>query len=318
MKTMGFPISRKENENRRAIIPEDLKNIRNVGAMFFEEGYGHILGFSDSDYKNVGANISARNIVLKQDLICDPKIGDADYLKNLTNQTIVGWIHAVQNRRITDLIIENELSAYAWEDMYKFGRHIFYKNNELAGEAAVLHAFQCYGVLPFGKKVALLGRGNVAIGAMRVLNMLGAEVSQYGRAQEELFRKEFSKYDVIINAILWDPTRTDHIIYKSDLSYIKPNSLIIDISCDKSGAIETSVPTTIDTPTYICKDIVHYVVDHTPSLYYRTASENISKAWAPFIDQMIDEKISDKCLVNAEIIHNGTIIDKRICVVQQR
>ena len=44
--------------------------------------------------------------------------------------------------------------------------------------------------------------------------------------------------------------------------------MIIDISCDRNGGIETSIPTTIENPTYMVEGIRHYVVDHTPSLFY--------------------------------------------------
>ena len=103
----------------------------------------------------------------------------------------------------------------------------------------------CHGVFPYGKKVAVLGRGNTARGAIKMLNHLGADVMSYDRHTEVLFRKELGSYDVIVNAILWDTNRKDHIIYKYDLSRMKKDCMIIDISCDRNGGIETSIPTTI-------------------------------------------------------------------------
>jgi N5-(carboxyethyl)ornithine synthase len=74
--------------------------------------------------------------------------------------------------------------------------------------------------------------------------MLGAEVVQYDRKTESMLRDEIGEYDVIVNCILWDVQRTDHIIYESDLARMKKNSMIIDVSCDRNGGIETSIPTT--------------------------------------------------------------------------
>ena len=37
MKTIGFPISHKENENRRAVVPEHIKNMRNPEYLYFEK-----------------------------------------------------------------------------------------------------------------------------------------------------------------------------------------------------------------------------------------------------------------------------------------
>jgi len=74
MKTVGFPISRKENEKRRAIVPQDISKIRHPELLFFETGYGAVLGISDEDYIKAGANITSCEEVLKKDIICDPKI----------------------------------------------------------------------------------------------------------------------------------------------------------------------------------------------------------------------------------------------------
>ena len=64
-----------------------------------------------------------------------------------------------------------------------------------------MHAFQCWGEMPYNCKVALLGRGNVSRGALKLLSMLGAEIIVYDRKTEKLFRKEVGKFDVIVNAI---------------------------------------------------------------------------------------------------------------------
>ena len=317
MKTIGFPISHKENEKRRALVPNDLKKIVNISNLYFEKGYGLDLGYSDEDYIKAGANITDRDNVLKKDIICDPKIGDAEYLDYLKNQTVFGWIHAVQNREITDKLISNCLTAYAWEDMYDDGRHVFWRNNEIAGEAAILHAYMCYGVFPYNTKVAVIGRGNTARGAIKTLNYMGANVMCYDRRTERLLRKEISNYDVIVNAVLWDTKRSDHILYKQDLNRMKKNSMIIDISCDKNGGIESSVPTTIDNPTYYYENVLHYVVDHTPSIFYKTATESISHEVCNYIDCFIEEKKSD-ILSKALIIHNGQIVDHRIIEFQKR
>lgn len=312
MKTVGLPISRKKNEKRRALVPKDLSFITNVDQLYFETGYGEILGFSDEDYTKMGAHIGDFEEVIAKDIIVDPKIGDEPFLKDLKEgQTVFGWLHAVQNKDITDKILDANLTAYAWEDMYEDGRHTFWRNNEIAGEAAVMDAFECFGLMPYKTKVALLGRGNVAGGALKILTCLGADVTVYNRRMEDLFRKELGAYDVVINALLWDTSRKDHIIYKEDLGRMKKNALIIDISCDRAGAIETSIPTTMDDPTYLVDGITHYVVDHTPSIFFKNASLGLSDQVKKYIDQLIEGKIS-KSLQDALIVEKGVIIDQRI------
>lgn len=319
MKTVGFPISHKENEHRRALLPADIRKLAHPEMLVFESGYGKVLGFSDTDYLEAGANIAARDKALSMDIICDPKIGDADYLSLLKHQTIFGWVHAVRNRDITDILVSSKLTAYAWEDMFEVGgnRHCFWRNNEIAGEAAVLHAFQCYAMMPYHAKVALIGRGNVGSGALRILTLFGVDVTVYTRQTEALLRKELPEYDVVVNAVLWDASRKDHLIYREDLKRMKPGAMIIDISCDRAGAIETSIPTTIESPTYLVDGITHYVVDHTPSLYYKTASKDISVEVAKHIDALIEGR-ETLVLQNAAPIRDGKIMDKRVLEFQHR
>lgn len=319
MKRIGFVISHKENEFRRALVPADIPSIKNRDRIFVEQGYGEKLGFSDEVFLRAGVNVCSRQEALSMEIVCDPKIGDADYLAQLSDQTVFGWIHAVQNRPITDAIIAGRLTAYAWEDMHHRGLHTFYRNNEIAGEAAIMHAFQCHGEFPYQKRVAVIGRGNTAMGAIKALHYLGANVTVYNRATEGLFRAEIGQYDTIVNAVLWDTRRTDHIICREDLHRMRPGSMIIDISCDRAGGIETSVPTTIEQPDYMVDGVRHYVVDHTPSLFYKTASAEISRAAAPFYDALIEDRANaDEVLAHALAIEGGRIVDQRIIDFQKR
>lgn len=318
MRKIGFIISDKENEKRRAITLEDAKKVINKEYLCFQEGYGSLFGLNDSEFIKAGFNILPKDDVLNLDVLCDPKIGDADYINNLhKGQILFGWVHAAQNKKTTDNILRAKATAYAWEKMYYKGRHCFWRNNELAGESAILNAFQFYGAMPYNTKVAVLGRGNTAKGANRILTSLGADVHVYDRRKEKLFREEMINYDVIVNAILWDTSRKDHIIYKEDLKKLKRNCMIVDISCDKSGAIETSIPTTIKNPIYKLDGVLHYAVDHTPSIFHRTATNSISREIIKYIDQLIEDK-PGVVLKNSIIIKDGNIIDKEIINYQNR
>lgn len=317
LKTVGFPISHKENEFRRALIPSDVCRIAHPDCIYIEQGYGTVLGYTDDDYASQGVHIGSRSDILNCAIICDPKVGDAEYLCELHGQTVFGWMHAVQNREITDTLVRNRLTAYAWEDMFEQGRHCFWRNNEIAGEAAISHAYLCHGIFPYNTKVAVLGRGNTARGAIKTLNYMGAEVVTYDRRTESLFRKELPQFDVVVNAILWDTSRHDHIICRSDLQRMKSGSMIIDISCDRAGGIETSHPTTIDSPTYFVDGVRHYVVDHTPSLFYKTTTIGLSEVVSAHLTSLIEAQ-PDPVLCASEITRNGEILDKRIKDFQNR
>lgn len=314
VRTVGFPLNYKQNEYRQALTFRDVKTMQNKDHLYFEHGYGKSFGVTDKELLSIGVQLVDRKDVLTQDIICDPKAGDAEYIAQLQKgQIIFGWIHAVQNELLTETLISRQLTAIAWEDMNEAGRHVFWRNNEIAGESAIMHAFTCYGKMPYDTRVAILGRGNVARGATRILVGLGAQVSVYDRRTEELLSKELGKFDVIVNAITWDTTRTDHIIYKKDLERMKHDAFIIDISCDEAMAIETSKPTTVDNPTYFVDGILHYAVDHTPSLFYKTATDTISREvikYLPFI--MNSQETTDQVLKPAVIIEKGKIRDKKI------
>lgn len=319
MKTVGFPISKKDNENRRALLIKDLKSIKNIDRLFFEKGYLKIFGIDDDEILNTGANVVDRAEILKKDIICDCKVGDADYLNSLIQgQTIFGWIHAVKNKPLTNKLIEKKLTAIEWADMFENNKHVFYKNNFLAGEVGVLDGYNKYGKMPNETNVAILGKGNTALGAYNCLIKLGAKVDIYDRKGEDDFRLNLSKYDVVINAVCWDIKRKDHIIYKSDLKSMKKSStIIIDISCDECGAIETSVPTSISNPIYYVDGVMHYVVDNIPSIMYKTASKYISEDISKYIDFIIEDS-QNAVLDKATCIKNGKVLDEKIIIFQNR
>ena len=318
MKTVGFVIPVKENEKRRVLLPKDIEKIKEKDCLYFEKGYGKILGISDSEFEKVGCNVVSFDEVLKQDIICDPKIGDANYLDKLKEKQIIfGWVHAVKNKKLTDLLLNKKITVIAFEDMFYKNRHIFYKNNILAGEAACYNAINYLGRLPDNLNAAIIGNGNTAHGAYKALSKLGVSVDIYTRDLEELLRENLYKYDLIVNCVLWNVKRKDHIIYREDIKKMKKGSMIIDVSCDEKGAIETSHPTTIDNPIYLVDNIIHYAVDHTPSIFYQTFSLECSKTITEYINDLVLEK-DNEVLKNATIIGNGKILDQKIKIYQRR
>ena len=128
-----------------------------------------------------------------------------------------GWVHAVQGIDFTSEILNGDHTVIAWEEIFEDGRYIFYRNREIAGEAAILHAFRHCGKMPYDCKIAILGNRQTAKGALRILHGLGAQVDVYGRKYEQLFKKKMFDYDVLVNCVMWDTSRKDRIIYKEDL-----------------------------------------------------------------------------------------------------
>ena len=316
MKTVGLIISHKNGEKRRALLPKDIeKNVKNPQQLFFEEGYGLSVGVSDEEYRAVGCNIVSREEALACDVIADVKLGDADYFDEIApNKILFGWAHAVQNIPFTSNILKNNHTVIAWEDIFENGRYIFYRNREVAGEAAIMHAYRYCGKMPYDTKVAILGNGQTAKGALRILHGLGAEVDVYNRRLEKLFREKMYEYDVLVNCVMWDTNRTDRIIYKEDLKKMKPGTMIIDVSCDPYLEIETSYPTPIDDPVYVVDGVIHYTVDNTPGMFPITITKVLSEGISRYIDYIIEGGFETypENLRTAVVIEDGHIRDERI------
>jgi N5-(carboxyethyl)ornithine synthase len=170
-------------------------------------------------------------------------------------------------------------------------------------------------MVPYDCSAAVIGRGNTARGAIRVLEKMGCKVVVYDRKTISLLRKELGSYDVIVNCVLWDVFRKDRLIYRGDLRNMKSRAIIIDISCNERLEIETSHATTIDEPVYYVDGILHYAVDHTSTLFWKTASESISREIKKYVDDLAEDNINE-ILERATIIKNGKIIDERIARFQ--
>jgi hypothetical protein len=89
------------------------------------------------------ANIG--NVILPKPVLAD--------LQELREGGILwGWPHCVQQWAHTQAAIDRKQTLIAFEDMFvwgpngEIGRHTFYKNNEMAGYCAVLHALQLKGI----------------------------------------------------------------------------------------------------------------------------------------------------------------------------
>jgi N5-(carboxyethyl)ornithine synthase len=318
MRRIGFVISHKENEKRRALLPVDIRRIRNRKQLYFEEGYGAVLGISDDEYLREGAKVVPKEEAYHQQIICNPKapIPEEQGFFN-TRQILFGWIHAVQGRSITDFLLDRRMTGIAWENMFEKGLHSFWRNNEIAGEAGILHSLSFLGIDPSKCKCAIIGNGNCARGAFRMLSRLGAKVVVYDRKTVQRLRNELGQYDMVVNAVLWDVFRKDHLIYKEDLPKMRRGSMIVDISCDPEMGVETSRPTTITGPVYEIEGILHYCVDHIPAIFYRSATESISTVVCKYVDDLIEGN-RNEILEKATVIENGIILNDKISCFQNR
>lgn len=316
--TMAFLRSEKPHEKRIAILPCDMKEIKHLDQLYFETGYGTDFQIEDEAYIKLGCHVVSKEEALKQDILCDTKIGEATYLDTIDDHKIlVGWIHAGADKKLTNILLTKKHTCYAWEDLYKDDRHLFWQNNQIAGAGGVMNALQYTGYLPYGKHAGIIGRGDSAAGAFYMLTNLGVQVRQYSRKQQELFVKELPMLDIIVMAVRWDTMRDDYLISSLSRKDMKKDAIIIDISDDIDGAIEKSKSTSIKNPIYYLDDIMVYSVCNVPSIYYKTATKGVSIVMSALIDDYI-EQVNNEVINESLIIDNGIILDQRIKLQQNR
>jgi alanine dehydrogenase len=118
---------------------------------------------------------------------------------------------------------------------------------------------------------------------LRILNreLAGQAVTIMGGLDR--LEKYTSIADVLIGAVLVPGARTPYVVTEEMVKCMKPGSVIIDVSIDQGGCVETSRPTTLDRPTFLAHDIVHYCVPNMTANIARTSSRALANAALPYI-----------------------------------
>jgi N5-(carboxyethyl)ornithine synthase len=329
MKIGLFKTSLKENERRVPIYPEHLpffpESLR--AQMLFEKNYGYDYGFTNDYFVNHDAAIVDRHQLLTEcDLVVLPKPTPEDLGRMKPHQILFGWTHVVQQKAMTQLAIDRRLTIIAWEAMHNWSEagerllHVFYKNNEIAGYASVLHCLQLLGLDGhYGprRKVIILSYGSVSRGAIYALQgrgfnniyvftrrpphlvadqnpdvyygqyyfgLDGILMAKSSEDKERPLIDELSDADIICNGILQDTNKSVMFVRAEDIHKLKPRSLIIDISCDEGMGFAFARPTSFPDPIFQVGDqITYYSVDHTPTYLWNAASREISKALLPYL-----------------------------------
>jgi len=367
MKIGIFKTSLKENEHRIPIYPEHLpflpQSLRS--RLTFEYNYGTDYGFTDEYFTNQGVALSTRDeLFLKNDMVVLPKPLPSDLEQMKHHQILFGWVHCVQQKAMTQVAIDRQLTVIAWEAMHQWNKageklmHIFYKNNEIAGYAAIIHMLQLLGVDGhYGphRKVVVLGYGSVSRGAIYALHGRGFNIIHvftrrpphlvadqnpdvyYGQYYPDKDGKviviqpdgtqvplieELADTDIICNGIIQDVNNPIMFVREEDISKLKPRTLIIDISCDEGMGVSFARPTTFTDPIFRIGDhITYYSVDHTPSYLWNAASREISKVLLQYLSQIAKGESAWKTnptIKNAIEIQDGNVLNKDIIKFQGR
>lgn len=326
--------SRKEDERRFPIHPEHLYRIPEDirSQLIFEKGYGSPFDISDVEIAAQTGGVATRHELLTNIgivIICKPVL--ADLLELRERGILWGYVHCVQQQDITQAALDRKQTLIAFEDMFVWspsgqqGRHTFYKNNEMAGYCAILHALQLKGIDGhYGnqRKIIIFSFGAVSRGAIYALKAHGfRDITICIQRPDHEVREEvldchyvkirpgnegearmmvvehdgakrpltelISEADIIVNGTFQETDNPTDFVVEQESSCLKPHSLIIDVSCDEGMGFFFAKPTTFEQPIFKYKTIDYYAVDHTPSFLWESATRSISAALIVYLSTVL-------------------------------
>jgi N5-(carboxyethyl)ornithine synthase len=300
--------------------------------LIFEEGYGAPFGIADSEIAAQTGGIAPRHELLADlgtVIVAKPISADLQELRE--GGILWGYVHCAQQRAITQTAIDRKLTLIAFEDMFvwgpngQIGRHTFYKNNELAGYCAVLHALQLKGIDGhYGnqRKTIIFSFGAVSRGAIYALKARGfrditiciqrpdhevreevlgchyVRIREGNEGEARMLVVEhdgsesplsdlISQSDIIVNGTFQDTDHPIHYVTEEESSCLRPGCLIIDVSCDERMGFFFAKPTTFKNPMLKIGTVDYFAVDHTPSYLWESASRAISAALIVYLPAVV-------------------------------
>lgn len=341
---IGIPKENSFQENRLAITPEGVNLLVNNGhEVRIETGAGKESRFTDKEFSDAGAKIVySTEEVFKADIILKvepPTIEEIQFMNpgkvlisalQLGNQT-PEYLRAINNKKLTAL-------AYEFIEDKVGGMPAVRAMSEIAGSTVMLIAAEYLSNINNGKgillggitgvppaKVVILGAGTVAEYAARAALGLGVDIQIFDNniyklrrlkhtLGQQVFTSTFNNVllsdaikqaDVLIGAMRIEKGKMQIIISEEMVSTMKSGSVIIDVSIDQGGCIETSEITSHDNPIFTKYGIVHYCVPNIASRVPRTATTAFNNIFVPMLLQTSDEGGVDGMIFNNKWFMRG-------------
>jgi alanine dehydrogenase len=355
--SIGIPKEVLLQEKRIGLVPDAVNLLTNNGHnVIVQSGVGDVINFSDQEYSECGASIvKTAKEVYKADIILKvspPTTEEIDFMEK--NQTLISALQLkIQTPDFFKRLMEKKITAIAY-DYIQDEDGIFpvvRSMSEIAGNASVLIAAECLSNLNNGKgllmggvagvsttDIVILGAGTVGEFAARSAMGLGASVKVFDnslyklrRIQDKLhtridtnminpkaLEKAVRRADVVIGAIRTLDSRTPCIISEEMIKLMKPGSVIVDVSIDRGGCVETSEITSHTSPTFIKHGVIHYCVPNIPSRVARTASFSLSNIFSSLLLDIGQHGGVNKIIFNnpnigqGAYIINGQLVNKGI------
>ncbi len=342
---IGIPKETKIHETRVALTPSAVAElIRTKHTVNIETKAGLASGFSDDSYQNIGAIIQpdAAAVYAASELIVkvkEPQPNEWQLLQ--AKHTLFCYLHLAALPELTHELTRIGLTAIGFETLEVNEKlPLLAPMSDIAGKIAVqLGSHFLYSTHKGGKGLLLGGisgthRGHVVIvgagiagsSSAKLAARMGAQVTVFDRKSEALERltetysnitglhanqfdmaKAISIADLVIGAVLIPGATAPKIITKSMVEAMQPGSVIVDISIDQGGCIETIHPTDYQNPSYQYAEITHIAVTNLPAAVPQTATQALSSAILPYIFHLIQEP-NHPIVAKAINVRSGEII----------
>ncbi|MEN8261668.1 MAG: alanine dehydrogenase [Pseudomonadota bacterium] len=316
----------KDRENRVALTPEGTRKLTTAGhGISVETAAGLGSGFSDQEYSAEGAEIVTASQAWDSELIVKVKEPMAPEYRYLQGQMVFTYFHlAGVPKALTDTLLESGTTAIAYETLEdENGRlPLLAPMSAVAGNMATLMGSYYLARFNGGKgvqlgtvlaqrhgKVVIIGDGVVGRHAARVADCMGADVYIAGLVpeRETILKKEISgsihyfpsnaeniaahvrDADVVVGAVLRHGARAPYVVTEAMVKTMQKGSVIVDVSIDQGGCVETSRPTSHSDPVFEAHGIIHYCVTNMPGAYPRTSTLALTEATFPYVLRLADK-----------------------------
>lgn len=325
---VGIPEEIKPSEYRVAILPVGVETLTQAGhKTIIQEGAGIGSGISDGEYVEAGAEIvsSPEEVYCSADMIVkvkEPMPGEYNFIG--AGLTVFTYFHFAANEELTKEMLARKAICIAYETIQEGDGSLplLTPMSEVAGRMAIQEGAKYLekpmmgrGILLGGvpgvapANVMILGGGVVGTNAAKVAAGFGAQVTIMDTNLDRLrylddimprnvvtlmsdahnIRDRIKEADLLIGAVLVPGGRTPLLVTRDMVKTMKPGAVIVDVSVDQGGCIETARPTTHSEPTFVEHDVVHYCVTNIPGAVGRTSSYALANVTLPYILELADK-----------------------------
>ena len=325
---IGIPKEIKTNENRISLVPAGAEALVAAGhTVVVEAGAGLGSGFSDAQYLAAGAQIAkdAETVWATADMIVKVKEPIEPEWKCIRpGQVIFTYFHFAANEQLTRAHLTSGAVCIAYETVELPSRELplLTPMSEVAGRMAVQEGAKYLEKLNGGRgvllsgvpgvppaKVVILGAGVVGVNAAKIAAGMGASVVILDVALERLrylsdfmpanvqlvfsdrhnLLAQIASADLVIGAVLIHGAVAPKLIRREDIKTMRAGAVIVDVSVDQGGCVETTRPTTHENPTFIVDGVVHYGVANMPGGVPITSTLALTNATLPYVLQLANK-----------------------------